>query len=94
MSQPKRVARKTAASARKAPTAKVTRPDRIVVDVKDLKKAFGDRLEIACLNSKAIPGTRGGTIMIPANEPCPVNPHNHDKVPGEKLFQKVAIIRL
>lgn len=58
----------------------------------DLKAVLGDHLEVACLNPNVVPGT-GGTIMIPANEPCPTEPHNHDKSPRDKLFQKVLIIK-
>ena len=65
----------------------------VVLDVKDLKSAFGDRLDIACLRAEILPGERGASIMIPSNEPCPVNPHNHDGLAAAKFFQKVMVIK-
>jgi len=65
----------------------------VVLDVKDLKTAFGDRLDIACLRTEIVPGARGASVMIPSNEPCPVNPHNHDGLAAAKFFQKVMVIK-
>ena len=60
--------------------------------MEDLKAVLGEHLEVACLNPNVIPGT-GGSVMIPKNEPCPVEPHNHDKSLKDKFFQKVFVIK-
>ena len=60
--------------------------------MEDLKAVLGAHLDVACLNPSVIPGT-GSSVMIPKNEPCPVEPHNHDKSLKDKLFQKVFIIK-
>jgi hypothetical protein len=78
--------------AQRRPRAELKAGD-VVLDVKDLKTAFGDRLDIACLRTEVVPGARRASIMIPSNEPCPVNPHNHDGVAAAKFFQKVMVIR-
>ena len=65
----------------------------VTLDVKDLKEAFGERLDIACLRPEIIKGQPGATIMIPANEPCPVNPHNHDGITDADLYQRVLVIK-
>jgi hypothetical protein len=78
---------------RKKPTKGALQAGEVVLDVKDLKTAFGDRLDIACLRSEIIPGAKGASVMIPQNEPCPVNPHNHDGVAAAKFFQKVMVIK-
>jgi hypothetical protein len=64
---------------------------KIVLDASELKEVFGERLEIACLASE-VKGRQGG-VMIPANEPCPTNPHNHDAVEPDALFQKVIVLK-
>jgi hypothetical protein len=60
--------------------------------MEDLKAVLGNHLEVACLNPNVISGTKG-SIMIPANEPCPVEPHNHDGSIKSKLFQKVYVLK-
>ena len=73
----------------------IRRPEKgkpLDLKMEDLKAVLGDHLEVACLNPNVIPGT-GGTIMVPKNEPCPVNPHNHDGSLKSKLFQKVFILK-
>jgi|GEM_PF-5408405 len=76
------------------PTPEVEHPGIPALDLTfaQLKSVLGDRLEVACINPKLIAGT-GGSIMIPANEPCPVEPHNHDKSLRSKVFEKVLIIK-
>jgi hypothetical protein len=65
---------------------------RLNLKMSELKAVLGEHLEVACLNPQAIPGTPG-SVMIPANEPCPTEPHNHDKSIRDKFFQKVFVIK-
>jgi hypothetical protein len=85
----------TMAPKRSAKEITITQPVKgkpLDLKMEDLRAVLGDHLEVACLNPNVIPGTRG-SIMIPANEPCPTEPHNHDKSPKDKLFQKVFVIK-
>lgn len=59
----------------------------------DLKAIFGDRFKVAYLKASIIPGG-SSSLMIPANEPCPTQPHNHDKLALDQRMQKYVVIEL
>jgi hypothetical protein len=58
-----------------------------------LKAVFGDRFKVAYVRASIIPGA-ASSLMIPANEPCPTEPHNHDKPAIERGLQKYIVIEL
>ncbi len=90
------MAKKTATKRKLAPKevtiSRVAKGKPLDLKMSDLKAVLGEHLEVACLNPNVIPGTPG-SVMIPANEPCPVEPHNHDKSIRDKFFQKVFVIK-
>jgi hypothetical protein len=67
--------------------------DKISLQMEDLKAVFGDRFKVAYLKASIIPGA-STSLMIPANEPCPTQPHNHDKLALDQRFQKYIVIEL
>ena len=66
---------------------------RVSIGAEDLKSVFGDRFKVAYVKSSIIPGA-SSSIMIPSNEPCPVEPHNHDKLALDRRLDKYIIIEL
>jgi hypothetical protein len=66
---------------------------KISIQMEDLKAVFGDRFKVAYLKASIIPGA-SASLMIPANEPCPTEPHNHDKLSIDQGFQKYIVIEL
>ncbi len=72
---------------KKAPSA-----EKIHLQMEDLKAVFGDHFKVAYLKASIIPGATNN-VMIPGNEPCPVEPHNHDKL-ALQGFQKYIVIEL
>ena len=67
--------------------------EKIDIHMNDLKAVFGDRFKVAYLKASIIPGA-SSSVMIPANEPCPVEPHNHDKLSLDHGYQKFIVIEL
>ena len=67
--------------------------EKIDIQMNDLKAVFGDRFKVAYLKASIIPGA-SSSVMIPANEPCPVEPHNHDKLSLDHGYQKFIVIEL
>jgi hypothetical protein len=66
---------------------------KVTIAMNDLKAVFGDRFKVAYLKASIIPGA-SSSLMIPANEPCPTEPHNHDRLALDHGFQKVIVIEL
>ncbi len=71
----------------------IERNKKINIAMNDLKAVFGDRFKVGYLKASVIPGA-STSLMIPANEPCPVEPHNHDRLSLDHGFQKVIVIEL
>jgi hypothetical protein len=69
------------------------KPADISLKMDDLKSVFGDRFKVAYVRASIIPGA-ASSLMIPANEPCPTEPHNHDKLALDRGLQKYIIIEL
>jgi len=69
------------------------RSEKINLAMNDLKAVFGDRFKVGYLKASVIPGA-STSLMIPANEPCPTEPHNHDRLSLDHGFQKVIVIEL
>jgi hypothetical protein len=69
------------------------KPEDISLKMDDLKSVFGDRFKVAYVRSSIIPGA-SSSLMIPANEPCPTEPHNHDKLALDRGLQKYIVIEL
>ena len=65
----------------------------VALKMDDLKAVFGDRFKVAYVRSSIIPGA-ASSLMIPANEPCPTEPHNHDKLALDRGLQKYIVIEL
>ena len=73
--------------------SEVDRLQKISIRMDDLKALFGDRFKVAYLKASIIPGA-STSVMIPANEPCPTEPHNHDRMALDQGFQKYIVIEL
>lgn len=67
--------------------------DSVSLKLEDLKAVFGDRFKVAYVRSSIIPGA-SSSLFIPANEPCPTQPHNHDGLALERNLQKYIVIEL
>jgi len=68
-------------------------PEKVAIHLDELKAVFGDRFKVAYLKPHLIPGA-SSSLMIPANEPCPTEPHNHDKLAFDFGLQKYIVIEL
>jgi hypothetical protein len=67
--------------------------DKVNIAMEDLKAVFGDRFKVGYLKASVIPNANA-SLMIPGNEPCPTEPHNHDRLSLDHGFQKVIVIEL
>ena len=73
--------------------AEKEKSEKVTIAMNDLKAVFGDQFKVGYLKASIIPGA-STSLMIPGNEPCPVEPHNHDRLALDHRFQKVIVIEL